>query len=426
MLLDSLFLLMDKLKYYILILLALTLQACESNEQVKVIKAETGLLLGDDRLVSSNLRLIKGKRIAVVVNKASVLSDGTPLLDTLLRIDSVEISAVFTPEHGYNINTSAGRMVYDSSFSAIPFYSLYGRNKKPTPEMLNSIDVILFDLQDVGTRFYTYISTLFYVMQAAGENNIPVIVLDRPDPISGNHVAGPVLDPRFQSFIGIAPIPVIYGMTAGELAQLFAGESMLPVIPELKVIRLKNWRRDSFFNDYNLEWINPSPNIPDFETALIYPSTALLEGTNVSEGRGTDKPFRQIGAPFINSSDLVNELNLFQNEGVSIKPVNFIPAALPGKAENPKYKNITCNGILINITNPLEFKPMVFSIQLLYVLHKLYPEKFKFEPAVFDKLVGETSTRKMLYINITPAEIINSWEPGLENFLKIRTKYLLY
>ncbi len=418
--------LMDKLKYYIFILLVLTLQACESNEQVKAVNTESGLMLGDDQLVSFNMELIKGRRIAVVANKASVLSDGTSLLDTLLRIDGVKTSVVFTPEHGYDINTSAGKIVYDTSFSTISFYSLYGKNQKPTPGMLDSIDIILFDLQDVGTRFYTYISTLFYVMQAAGENNIPLIVLDRPDPIGGNQVAGPVLDPAFQSFVGIAPISVIYGMTVGELAQLFVGEGMFSRKPELKVIRMKNWRRDSFLTDYNPEWINPSPNIPDFETAMIYPSTAFLEGTNISEGRGTEKPFRQIGAPFINSADLINELNFFQYEGISIKPADFIPAAMPGKAENPKYKNSTCNGIFISITNPAEFRPMDFSIQLLYVLHKLYPEKLKFEPAVFDKLIGESFTRKMITMNKTPAEIINSWKPGLEKFLKIRTKYLLY
>ncbi len=417
---------MDKLKYYIIVILVLTLQACKLSEQKKEIHSEPEIILGDNELLSSNLELIKGKRIALVANKASVLSDGTPLLDTLLRISKVKIGVVFTPEHGYDINTSAGTVITDTTIGTIAFHSLYGNNKKPAPEMLDNIDIILFDLQDVGTRFYTYISTLYYVMQAAGENNIPLVVLDRPNPIGGTRVEGPVLDPAFQSFVGIAPIPVLYGMTAGELAQLFAGEGMFQEKPELKIIGMKNWRRNSFFDDYNLEWINPSPNIPDFETAMIYPSIAFLEGTNISEGRGTENPFKQIGAPFINSTALVNEMTLFKHDGISIKPVIFIPNSIPGKAENPKYKNISCNGITMNITNPAEFSQMNFSIQLLYVLHKLYPEKFKFEPAVFDKLMGETYTREMLFMDKTPAEIIRAWEPGLEKFLKIRTKYLLY
>ena len=417
---------MEKLKYYIFILLVFVLQSCESREPAKLMEPDTGFMLGDDLLISSNLELVKGKRIAVVVNKASVLSDGTSLLDTLLRIDSVKIGVVFTPEHGYYINAPAGTTVQDSSLNTIPFYSLYGRNKKPDPEMLDSVDLILFDLQDIGTRFYTYISTLFYVMQAAGENNIPVIVLDRPDPIGGINVAGPVLNQDFRSFVGIASIPVIYGMTAGELAQLFSGEGLFSAKPELKVIRMKNWKRDSFFNDYKRVWINTSPNIPDFETALIYPSTAFLEGTNISEGRGTDKPFKQIGAPFINSENLINELNKFQHEGISLKPVSFTPTDLQGKAENPKYENITCNGILLNVTNHKEFRPMGFSIRLLYVLHKLYPGKFKFEPSVFDRLMGGDDTREMLSMNKTPDKIIDSWKPGIEKFLQIRTIYLLY
>jgi uncharacterized protein YbbC (DUF1343 family) len=292
--------------------------------------------------------------------------------------------------------------------------------------MLENIDLILYDLQDIGSRFYTYISTLFYVIEAAAENNIPVIVLDRPDPVGGGKVEGPVLDPGFKSFVGVSSIPVLYGLTAGELAQCFIGEDLLSARPNLRVIKMKNWKRESLFSDYNLKWINPSPNIPDFETAVIYPSTAFLEGTNISEGRGTAKPFRQIGAPFINSEDLINELNKFQHNGISFKPVSFIPAAITGRAENPKYLNLSCNGILISIEDPAEFRPLDFSIQLLYVLHKLYPEKLKFNSVFFDRLMGENHTRKMITGNKSPEEITNSWKPGLEKFLKIRTKYLLY
>lgn len=403
------------------------IQSCGREKSVKPASTDSALVLGDDRLMTEDIDLIKGKRLGLVVNKASTLSDGVSLTDTLAKINGININAVFAPEHGFYISFSAGKSVSDTLAGRIPVYSLYGKNKKPTPEMLRNIDLIIFDLQDVGSRFYTYISTLYYVIQAAAENNIPLIVLDRPNPLGGTKIEGPVLNPDMESFVGIAPIPVIYGMTTGELANLFAGEFINNSgYSSLRIIKMKNWKRNSYFEDYNLKWTAPSPNIPDPETAFLYPATAFLEGTNVSEGRGTDNPFKLIGAPFINPNELIPELDSLQHQGVIIEPVSFIPISIAGKSERPKFENIMCYGIRLILKDPGDFKPVDFSIKLLYALHKLYPEKLKFKVDQFDKLYGTGRVREMLNSDKTPDQIIESWQPDLSGFLKIRTQYLLY
>ncbi len=418
---------MDNLKLYIPLLLLVILQSCSTEENNKQIQINQNIILGSDRLLNEYSDLINDKRLGIISNRASVLSDGTLLIDTLSRIKGIKIQAIFTPEHGFEINADERDAVTSSIMKKVTVYSLYPKTRKPTPVMLKNIDLLIFDLQDIGTRFYTYISTLYYVMQAAGENNIPLIVLDRPNPVGGINVAGPVLDTVLKSFIGIAPIPLIHGMTIGELAEMFAGEGWIGKdIPDLKVIKMINWKRDIYFDDYNLKWIKPSPNMPDIETAILYPAIALLEGTNISEGRGTEFPFKNIGSPFINSGELINELDSLKHNGVSIKPVTFIPVNLPGKADNPKFENQKCYGISFHINDRDQFKEIEFGIKLLYSIHKLYPEKFKFNAEYFDKLTGEKTLRLMLKDGETPGKIISSWQKGLNNFLKIRKKYLLY
>ena len=418
---------MEKLKLYLFIFLLISFQACENRKPGNNTEVQNKLILGSDKLIHENIRLIKNKKLGIVANRASILSNGVTLVDTLSKINGINIRAIFAPEHGYSINVSAGENSSDSADKNIPVYSLYGRYRKPSPEMLKDIDLIIYDLQDTGTRFYTYITTLFYVMQAAAENRIPLIVLDRPDLIGGSNVEGPVLNTDMRSFIGMTPLPIVYGMTVGELAELFAGENWIEADSiSLRIIKMSNWNRKSSFADYKLPWINPSPNIPDVETALIYPGMALLEGTNVSEGRGTEQPFKVIGAPFINPAELINELDSLGHPGLSIKPAHFIPVKLPGKADKPKYENTRCSGIQLKVEKSDEFKPVDFGIRLLFALHKLYPEKFKFEPAFFDKLAGDKSLRKMLMLNRTPLAIVESWKFGIKRFLEKRFQYLLY
>ncbi|MBK7629728.1 MAG: DUF1343 domain-containing protein [Ignavibacteriales bacterium] len=290
-----------------------------------------------------------------------------------------------------------------------------------------NIDVLIFDIQDVGARFYTYISTMFYVLEAAGENKVPVIILDRPNPIGGDYVDGPVLDPKLKSFVGIAQIPITHGMTIGELATYFVGEKIVSSWKDIKleVIQCKNWKRE-IPNEFYSKWNSPSPNINSLETALVYPGICLLEGTNISEGRGTRFPFLQFGAPFIKADDVIDKLNLLKFEGAELQPVAFIPEDLKGMATNPKFKNETCYGIKIKITDPNKFESVKFGTKTLLVLVKLYGNKIKFNNPSFDRLGGTDQLRKDLQKKIAPDKIIASWQKELVKFEKKRKKYLLY
>lgn len=418
---------MKILKFYFVILLLFLLQSCSSDKLHPISNETQKLLMGSDQLISENLDLIKNKRLGIISNKASVLSNGVSLIDTLVKIEGVKIQALFSPEHGFSINNEAGQEVSDSAKDGIPIYSLYGKTWKPTTEMLKNIDMLIFDLQDIGTRFYTYISTLYYVMQSAGESHIPLIVTDRPNPIGGLMVDGPVLKENQKSFIGIAQIPVVHGMTMGEIAELFYGEHWIGKENlTLKIIKLKNWERSDYFEDSNLKWISPSPNIPDASTTLVYPATGFLEGTNISAGRGTEMPFKQFGAPFINSRDLIYLLDSLGHKGLSISSVTFTPVIIQGKADNPLYANEKCNGVLLNVTERKDFQAVEFGIKLLFSLLKLYPEKFKFDNAYFDKLTGDVEIRDMLMIGIEASEIESYWQPELKKFKQTRNKYLLY
>ncbi len=388
------------------------------------------VITGADRLVSEFVSLIEGKRIGLVTNKTGILSNGTQLVDSLYHLKNVKVTALFGPEHGIRGNNPAGVAVGRAvdPVTKIPVYSLYGKNKKPTPEMLKNVDILIYDIQDVGARFYTYISTLYYVLQAGAENNIPVIVLDRPDPINGISVDGPVRQKELKSFVGIAPITTMYGMTPGELAEMYVGEGWLGknLKPKLTVIKMKNWKRNYYFDNCKLPWVNPSPNIPDLETAIVYPGLCLIEGTNVSEGRGTYHPFLTIGAPYINSIDLINELKSLGITGINLKSIKFTPVAIPTMSTSPKYKGEECQGISIKITSRENFHAVKFGIKLVYALHKLYPGKFKFRDAGFDLLSGNKTIREDILKNIPPDSIFKSWSGELNKFKDARAKYLLY
>ncbi len=396
--------------------------SCSSQEKPDKI------FYGSDVLISEKLDLLGEKKVGLVINQASVLSNGTPLLDTLESL-GINITTIFSPEHGFYGNISAGQEIENENNKyGIQIFSLYGRTKKPTPEMLANIDVIIFDIQDVGVRFYTYISTMFYVLQSASENNKQVIILDRPNPLSGNKFSGPVLQNELKSFIGIAPIDMIHGMTIGELANLFVNENYIETQkkPDFEIIKMKNWERELFWDDFAANWIPTSPNIHDFETVLVYPATCLLEGTNISEGRGTEHPFKIIGAPFINSKKLLVELNNSSLQGCEIIAIDFTPESIPEKAVNPKYEKQVCNGIKIHITDKNKFVQLEFGIKLLVALQKLYPEKFEFRKDHFDKLLGDKKIREMIEDNKNADSIINYINRQSENFNSIRKKYLLY
>ena len=387
------------------------------------------LILGNEVLLNDSLELLTGKRIGLVTNHTALLPDNVNLVDTLLAL-GINVTKLFSPEHGIRGNVSAGQLISSSTDekTSLPVYSLYGDTKKPSPEMLNDIDLLLYDIQDVGVRFYTYISTLYYVLQAASENSIPLVVLDRPNPLNGNYLAGPVLDSNFISFVGIASIPVVYGMTVGELANYFIEYEFIDSNkkPDINVIKMKGWNRNYNWNNLNLKWIPPSPNIPDFETAQVYPGTCFIEGTNVSEGRGTDHPFLTIGAPYINAEELIREIHTHNISGVDLKPVSFIPIDIRGRANNPKYEDVNCYGIKISVTNEAKFKPVTFGLVLIYSLLRLYPRQFKFYNQHFDKLAGTDKLRLNLLSGQDPSIIVDGWQQDLKTFNSKRKNILLY
>lgn len=383
---------------------------------------------GADQLLSDYIHLIKNKKIGIVTNHTAILKNGVHLVDTLNSFRDIKIIALFAPEHGIRGDYSAGESVDNSvdSKTGIHVYSLYGKDKKPTKEMLKDIQVLIFDIQDIGARFYTYISTLFYSIQAAAENNIPIIILDRPNPINGNYVDGPIRKQDLVSFVGIAPIPIAHGMTVGELAMFFVGEKLIADSVEIRIIKMKNWNRNLFFSSFCDQWIHPSPNIPSLETAIVYPGTCLIEGTNISEGRGTNAPFLTIGAPFINSTKLIEELLDKKSDGVLLEPISFTPKEIKGRALNPKYKNESCNGITIKITDSFKFESVKFGIKLISTLYRLYHNDFKFKDDSFDRLSGDKLIRQKIIDGISSQAIIQSYQSELNVFKEIRKKYLLY
>lgn len=391
------------------------------TEKEKIVK--TGL----DVLLKNHLDKLFGKKIALVTNHSGIDKYGESNISHFLAIDSIQLTKIFSPEHGFTGNLPAGEHVdYNSVFYELPpVISLYGKTRKPTQEMLSNIDLIIYDIQDVGARFYTYISTLGLVMEAAGEANIPVIVLDRPNPIGGR-IDGPILDENYKSFIGMYPISIQYGMTVGELAKMLVGENMISPIPKLTVIPMEHYNWNSYFDQTHLQWTNPSPNIPDLETAIIYPGFCLFEATNISEGRGTYSPFKQIGAPWIDADSLTNLLNEQNLPGVIFNPIQFTPKSISNMSKYPKFEDKICNGIKISITNRDIYKSIITGVTALWAINKLYPDSLIIRKDSLGRIWGSDNLYSQLQASKTPSEIINSYQIELNNFIKIRKKYLIY
>lgn len=394
------------------------------------LKKRANVKVGADVLLSNNLNLIKNKQIGIITNHSALLSNGVHLVDSLNSLSDVEVIALFGPEHGIRGDSPDGKTIKDGidTKTNLPVFSLYGSTKKPTAEMLKNIDILIFDIQDVGARFYTFISTMYYAIQSAAENNIPILILDRPNPINGIDVQGPMLDLEYQSFVGIAKLPIRHGMTNGELATFFNQPEILntSTAANLKVIKMLNWKREYFFDDCGLDWIKTSPNIPNLETAIVYPGMCLLEGTNISEGRGTYFPFLVIGAPFINSNELIKEIELSNLEGITLSPIEFTPIEIPNMAASPKYLNKICYGIKLSILDRNKFEPIKFTINFIYFLNKLYPKNFSFKERSIDRLWGSDKLRKYILEDKSPLEIFDSYQDELNDFKEIRKNYLLY
>lgn len=352
------------------------------------------------------LPLIKGKRIGMVVNHTSTIgSSQTHLVDVLLE-RQMNIKKVFAPEHGFRGNADAGEKINDAkdSRTGLPIISLYGKNKKPSAEQLRDIDIIIFDIQDVGARFYTYISTMFYVMEACAENQKTLIVLDRPNPC--DYIDGPILNPAFQSFVGILPIPLLHGCTVGELAQMINGEKWLSNTQskcDLKVIPVKGWKHKQ---PYSLP-IKPSPNLPNDQSIKLYPSLCLFEATNISIGRGTTFPFQVIGAP-----------------DKRYGTFTFTPTSLPGFDKNPMHKDQLCYGEDLRKTNDIH--GFTLSYFLDFYKRSGCNASFFARARWFDLLMGTDLTRKAILNGKTEKEIRQTWQADLQTYKEMRKKYLLY
>lgn len=393
----------------ILSLMVLTV-ACAQREpsgSAMAAASETVLRTGAERM-EQYLPQLKGKRVALCGNQTSVVGK-THLVDTLLS-RKVNLVKLFCPEHGFRGQAEAGATIASGKdpLTGLPVVSLYGKNKKPTAEQLASVEVILFDLQDVGCRFYTYISTLHYVMEAAAENGVKVIVLDRPNP-NGFYVDGPVLEPQYKSFVGMHPVPVVYGMTIGEYARMINGEKWLAngVQCDLEVVTLEGYTHET---RYELP-VAPSPNLQNKKSILFYPSLCFFEGTNVSVGRGTDHPFEMYGAPGLLDGDYT-----------------FTPHAIPGVSENPPFKDQECRGELLASVCIDWNAPGSLNLFFLLNAYHNYPDKANFflKNNFFDKLAGTAVLRQKIIAGATEEEIRASWQPALDEFKSLRSKYLLY
>lgn len=363
-----------------------------STPPVDKVHIKTGI----DILLDKKQNLIADKRIALVTNQTGVDQYGVANYKRLMDLENVKLEVVFSPEHGIFGETDK-EVTYNDGIKNLPkIYSLYGAVRKPTREMLDGIDIIIYDIQDIGARFYTYISTLGLVMEAAAELDIPVLVLDRPNPIRGDIVEGPILDIEYQSFIGKYPIPIRYGWTVAELAEKIIQENWINPTPQLTVIPMEGWNTSLWYDETTLPWIKPSPNIPNLETALIYPGMCLLEGTNMSEGRGTNHPFQWFGAPWIDSRVLSQKLNNLKLSGVVFVPKSFTPISIPGVADKPKYENQLCYGIEIRVIDRNKFNSVKSGVNILKTINEMYPDSLIIKEKRLNKLWGSDTLLKEL------------------------------
>jgi uncharacterized protein YbbC (DUF1343 family) len=401
--------------------------------------------LGIDVLLDRHRDLIRGKRVGLITNPTGVDCRFGSIIDRFRSDPDVNLVALYGPEHGVRGNAQAGEYVpfYFDAEVQLPVFSLYGQSQKPPAdmltnidaymrtydtqpqgkildrEMLQSVEVMVFDIQDVGTRVYTYVATMAYAMEAAAEAGIPFVVLDRPNPITGAVTEGPILEyPGQSSFIGLYPVPLRHGLTAGELARLFNAKYFSRKA-NLTVIPLDGWRRKDWFDETEAPWVMPSPNMPTVHTATVYPGQVMLEGTNLSEGRGTTKPFELFGAPWINGYQLTRALNALQLPGVTFREAWFTPTF-------SKFTGERCGGCQLHVIDRNRFRSVATTLALLQVVMKTYGTKLEFHAAYFDHVMGTAKVREALLRGDDFGKIVESFTPGLAAFAADSGPFLLY
>lgn len=377
--------------------------------------SDGGTLAGIEVLEAENFRPLAGKRIGLVTNQTGVDREGRGTIALLAHAPGVKLVALFSPEHGIAGTADATVASSTDIATGVPVYSLYGENKRPTDAMLNGVDALVFDLQDAGVRFYTYITTMGYAMEAAAQHHIAFYVLDRPDPLGGEGVEGPMLDPDRIAYTAYFPMPVIPGMTLGEMARMFNAENHIGC--DLRVIEMRNWRRSEWFDQTGLPWISPSPNLRSFQAEIVYPGLEILQNAGVSVGRGTPAPFEQFGAPWIQSQQLVDALNRRNIPGARFAPAQFTPAT-------DLYQGQICEGARMEVTDRAAFDPMPAGVEIAAALRQLYPANFDPQKMMF--LLGSETTVDQLEHGDAPKMIVARWKESLAPFMAMRAKYLLY
>jgi len=428
---------------FLICLLAALLAGCQTMPKPST--AQPPVKLGVEVLFEKHLDLVRGKHVGLITNPTGLDGQLDSIIETFRAHPEVKLTALYGPEHGVRGNAQAGEYVafyFDEHFQ-LPVFSLYGQTHKPPANMMTnideymrtfdtkhegkqvesgmmqSVDVMVFDLQDVGTRVYTYIATMAYAMQAAADANIPFIVLDRPNPINGIAMEGPILEyPQHSSFIGLYPIPLRHGMTAGELAQLF-NDKFLKKKVKLTVVPMENWQRSMWFDEMSLPWVLPSPNLPTLEAATVYPGQVIIEGTNLSEGRGTTKPFEMFGAPWIDGFVLAKKLNDLHLPGVKFREVWFTPTF-------SKFSGTNCGGCQLHVTDRTAYQSVATTLAILSVVKQTYGDKLELHASYFDKVMGTSTVREALERGEPTGKIVAAFAPGLAEFGKLREPYLLY
>jgi uncharacterized protein YbbC (DUF1343 family) len=375
----------------------------------------TSVALGADVLFRDSLHLVRNRRVGLITNHTGLSWPGDSAVSTIDRLASapgVELVALYSPEHGIRGRAEAGEAVASDVDPAtgVPIHSLYGETRRPTPAMLEGVDVLLFDIQDIGTRYYTYVWTMALAMDAAGEAGIPFVVLDRPNPLGGRLVHGNVLDTAFATFVGLYPVPMRHGLTAGELARLLVAEHGVDV--ELTVVPMDGWSRDLWYDDTGLPFIPPSPNMPSLASATHYPGTCLFEGTNLSVGRGTDRAFQQIGAPWLDADGIARDLNDGAHPGVRFEAVTFTPES-PGDG---KFGETPVAGLRFVVTDREVYDPVRAAIGALLAIRRAHPDSVTWRVDHFDRLAGTDRLRTLILRDAGIDEITAPWASQREQF----------
>jgi uncharacterized protein YbbC (DUF1343 family) len=402
---------------------AALLPACAASPGADAVPERVPVTLGVEVAVRDVPEALRGRRVGLITNHTGQDGAGTPTIDLLAGHPAIDLVALFAPEHGIR-GTEEGRIAFEhDERTGLPVHSLYGETRRPTAEMLAEVDVLVFDIQDVGARQYTYFSTMALALQAAAEAGLPFVVLDRPNPIGGA-VEGNLLDPRFASFVGLYPVASRHGLTAGEFARLVNAE--FGIGAELTVVPLEGWHRDLWLDATNLEWVRPSPNLPTLSSAMHYPGTVFFEGTNVAEGRGSELPFEQVGAPWLRAEEVAAAMNALGLAGVRFEPVTF-----DVRAGARKFPGETLAGVRLIAEDRARYEPVRAALLLIDAIRRLHPEEFQWRGGgdgalyTLDRLIGTDRVRLAIEAGGLP-ELLESWRADEASFRELRQRYLLY